>query len=839
MICMDNNNAITHFKRPRLNQLFMEAIKHPLIIVCAGAGYGKTSAVLDFVKEYQAVNIWVQLSEMDNIGARYWENYTNALAPFNKIFVDECIKLGFPDTPEKIRKYTKLIHDHVNKKRRLLILDDFHYIHDPGVIRFLEECIIHTTLPGTSVLLISRSSPQINIANMLSKGLIFNITENDLRFTANEIAQYFNQLNLKPEQDNLHEIIQDTEGWVFAINLIAHSYKKAPGYGGYLRNAMKLNIFRLMETEIWDEISPSLQNFLIRLSLIEHLSIELISLLAGKENNLIKELEKQTAYIRCDQYINAYLIHPLFLEFLKEKQKLLSEKQKKDTYATAGEWCNKNGFRMDALSYYEKIGDYKSIASILYALPQQIPRNIAKFAADILDRAPEQTAVSVPNFASMHLSAYMGQGLWEKAIKLAEHYEKIFLKLPKDNPFRNQSLSTIYNAWGYLRILMGMENDVYDFDKYFEKFCRHITPQFSMARTYNHGPGPWINGAGASRKGAPQEFIEALARATNAVTKHLKGLKTGDTDIARGELKFYQGDLSGAETYIIMGLEQARENKQYEIIHRGLFYMLRLYFVQGNYEKAQKVLKELKSYFNDTLYLQRHINYDITMCWYYCLLGMPKSVPAWLKEGFASYGHAAFIENFANQVKALYCLTTRNYPPLLSYIQELRQRESYLFGRVEMLAMEACVHYKMKNTQKALASLKDAYTEAHPNELLMPFIELGKDMRTLTAFALKKTCGIPQTWLETVNRKSASYAKRLAHIITRYKQEYSITDVSISPRETEILADLAHGLSRSEIAANRDLSINTVKMIINSVYMKLGAENLADAIRIAAKKKIL
>ena len=156
-----------------------------------------------------------------------------------------------------------------------------------------------------------------------------------------------------------------------------------------------------------------------------------------------------------------------------------------------------------------------------------------------------------------------------------------------------------------------------------------------------------------------------------------------------------------------------------------------------------------------------------------------------------------------------------------------------------MIAIEACIHYKMKNTQKALKSLKEAYEEAHPNDLYMPFIELGKDMRTLTAFALKKSCGIPKAWLETVNRKSASCAKRLAHIITQYRQEHSITDISISPREAEVLSDLSHGLSRTEIAASRGLSINTIKMVINSVYMKLGAENLADAIRIATRKKIL
>jgi DNA-binding NarL/FixJ family response regulator len=112
-------------------------------------------------------------------------------------------------------------------------------------------------------------------------------------------------------------------------------------------------------------------------------------------------------------------------------------------------------------------------------------------------------------------------------------------------------------------------------------------------------------------------------------------------------------------------------------------------------------------------------------------------------------------------------------------------------------------------------------------------------MRTLTAFVLKKNTDIPKTWLKTINVKSASYAKRQAHVIAKYKQSVSIEKISISPRETEILKDLSHGLSRSEIAVNRNLSINTVKMVINNVYMKLGAENLADAIRIAVEYKLI
>ena len=147
----------------------------------------------------------------------------------------------------------------------------------------------------------------------------------------------------------------------------------------------------------------------------------------------------------------------------------------------------------------------------------------------------------------------------------------------------------------------------------------------------------------------------------------------------------------------------------------------------------------------------------------------------------------------------------------------------------------------MKDKRKAFAALEEAYRTASPNGILMPFIELGKDMRTLTGAALREYKGkIPKPWLENVNRKSNTYAKRQTHVIAEYRQANRITEgIAISPRESEILSDLAHGLSRAEIAASRSLSVNTVKMVINNIYYKLGAENLADLIRIAVERKMV
>jgi DNA-binding NarL/FixJ family response regulator len=114
-------------------------------------------------------------------------------------------------------------------------------------------------------------------------------------------------------------------------------------------------------------------------------------------------------------------------------------------------------------------------------------------------------------------------------------------------------------------------------------------------------------------------------------------------------------------------------------------------------------------------------------------------------------------------------------------------------------------------------------------------------MRTLTNAALKdEKCTIPRAWLESINRRASAFAKRQAHMMTEFINANGLDeDISLTNREKDILVDLTQGLSRTEIAASRNISTNTVKAAINLIYEKLHATNLVDAIRIATDRKFI
>jgi LuxR family maltose regulon positive regulatory protein len=837
-----NAGSPEHLIRPRISALLAKAIENPLVIVCAGAGCGKTRAVSDFIREQNIPTLWMQFSERDNIGSRFWDTLTAATAQLDKALAGELRAIGFPDTLDKVVQCFSMICRSMSiNQRSLHVLDDCHLLDDPAVLLNIERAIYE--LPkDTTLILICRDLPKINITSLYAEGVVPIIDEDDLNFTENELAQYMNQQGLPADRQRIREVSEDTHGWAFSVSLIARSLRKAPDYAGYVRHAMKQNLHQIMEKEVWGTASDRLQRFWTHLSLIDNLSVDLVTALAKKDTMLLTEFRRQNAYVRLDTYMGAYLIHHLFLNFLRTKQDILDDEESGETYKAAADWCRQNGFTMDALAYYEKVGDYAAIVSIFLEVTALLPHDVALYGLGIFERAPDEIFDRVEFAAVVHVLTIVSLARWQECIALIKQYERRFFALPPDNPARNRTLGALYYLLGCVRWPMSTSDDIYDFDEYFTKWgdlrgqdVDALLPFGVIQR------GPWILTAGSSRRGAPQEYIEALVRSEKRPAVCFGGVTTGAADLGRGELLWYQGSIKAAEPFVIRALESASRSKQYDTMHRALLYALRIAVYQGSYAKAAKALKNLEVLVDEKAYSLRFTTYDIALGWFHYILRQPELFPAWLQRPFAPYAHAYFIENFGNQIKARYCYLTKNFQPLLKYIEELKQRESVLYGRIEMLTLEACARYQMKDHSSAFAALRESYETASPNDILMPFIELGKDMRTLAAAALSEPdCDIPTVWLETIKRRSSTYAKQQSLLIADYKRNNSLdSNRGLTTREKEILGAMYRGLSRSEIAEDLNRSINSVNSIINNIYKKLNAKSIADVVRIAAERKLV
>jgi LuxR family maltose regulon positive regulatory protein len=830
-----------HLIRKRVNALLEESVINSYVTVCAGAGCGKTRAVYDCVQRQERPVFWFQLGECDNSVGRFWEDYINAILRYDTRLVDRYKEIGFPDTEEKMQLFLKIRYEALLKRPYIMVLDDFHLLSDSSVLGFIET-LVNNMPPDSTKVLICRDLPDLNIESLQIKGSIAEIYEADLNFTQSEIAEYFAKHELTLDSQTVREIYEDTKGWAFAVNLVTRSLKRVPNYFGYVKTTLKQNIYKLIEAENWTHVSEPLKRFLVRLSLIDHLPATLVeSILSAGDADLLAELNRQNDYIRFDRYGGAYLVHHLYLDFLQSKQDSLTDEEKYETYKAAADWCRQHQFKVDALVYYEMIGDYDSINATLYHTREHMPGNLSLFAAEVFKRAPEEVFEKVSFLAAAHLGILFRLCRWNEFAQYSETYEKKLSSLP-ESEFRNDTLGGVYYYQGCMRFLMSTSDNKYDFNLYFSK-AEDCLAKSPVKHDFFAALGSWVSAVGDSAAGAPQKFAEAMAQ---MALKHplcfnsLSGLDA----LCRGEFKFYQNDLRGAKILLIEALECAREREHFDIVQRALFYIMRISVMQGDSTRAEQILLDLEALMNETENSQRSIIHDIAISWYHCVIRRFDEMPRWLKDDFVPYNHAYHIENFGNQIKARYYYLNRNYMPLLSYIGEMRKRESVLYGRIEMLALEACVHYQMKNKQAAWDSLKSAYEAASPNGIITPFIELGKDMRTLAMAALRKQpngseidIGIPRPWLESVRHKAALYAKTQSLFISSNKQYDS--NKPLSARESAVMNDLYSGLSQPEIAKKHSLSVNTVKMVTKNIYDKLHVHKISDLIRVVAEQGLV
>src|SRR5829696_529426 len=86
--------------RPRLLERLAEGNAGKLVLVCAPAGFGKTSLLADWARGSQRPVVWLALDGGDNDPARFWRYVAAALDPACAGIADQVAALlGGPQPP--------------------------------------------------------------------------------------------------------------------------------------------------------------------------------------------------------------------------------------------------------------------------------------------------------------------------------------------------------------------------------------------------------------------------------------------------------------------------------------------------------------------------------------------------------------------------------------------------------------------------------------------------------------------------------------------------------------------------------------------------------------------
>ena len=853
-ISLDSSPLIAHYvPRPRIDRVFDNMARCRLLYVVAGAGYGKTQAVYHYIKQQTDATVrWIQLTENDNMGSRYWENLTYIVSLDNPELALKLRELGFPETLARFRQFAEILKTTEHRSHKtVLVLDDFHLIHSKQALTFAERCA-HLQIPGACVIIISRKEPEINAVTLFSKGNAGIITEDELRFTEDEIANFFKQRDIPLSLNALPKILDATKGWALAVKLLSLALKRTPQNLDRALYAMKQNVFKLLETEAFDNLPEPVQKQLAQLSLISDLPVTPLDEIF--HDALFTQYAPQlTPFIWFDSFSSNYRIHPLYLEFLQMKQYILSEDEKQNIYRRTVQWCFDNNFYTDAMKYCAKSRQFDRMLEVLFSYPFKLPHDVCEYFLNILEEIDcdnkekdNHSALFLKNFFIPILLIGMGgfEEARERSFDVIRKWEHL------DTPFAFAILSAAYSNLSYIDMYTCTVTHNYDSPKYLKKSVeyrkRSSLPQAKAASAFlvaDVRSFACLVGEGADLPEFDQ-FLENTRETALYIAETSHGMYCGYDDLVACELAFFKNQHDSAIHHAHNAVLKAREKKQYSIEIMAQFYLLCLAMHEGDYSLTKEILRQMRDHLDNPDFWNRQLLYDLFTGSFYAQIELPGMMPSWLAIDGRAKTSEVHIPVREIIVSVRHYLAARKYRQAFTILcnsSPRAPRHRFLFGELIISLLFAVTRLKTGDTDGAVKDFEKAYKISFEGVLEMPFIELGKEFRLLAAAASGQAdCSIPEDWLKKVERKASIYAKKTAVIKNSFKEEKNIKDaISLSEREREVLGDLYHGLSREEIAENRFLSINTVKKILQSIYIKLDAYNSVDAIRIAIDKKLI
>lgn len=353
-------------RRSRLDQLLAISAEHPLTLVRASAGYGKSSVLASFAARGGWPTAWYTLSAVDDplVFLLHLIHTLRTVAPRAGTRAIALLEQRHGTTAWN-QALDSLINDLVTAldDETMLVLDDYHTVDAFPEIRTLIERLILQRPPQLHVLLSTRIWPHIaSLPILQARGELFEISETDLAFTPDEIGELFAAayeyaLSAR-EAQTLHT---QTGGWAIALQLLSQSTQTQSANDNAEVNRLlgqsappnqadealpdlsREALFAYLAQDVLAGQPEDIQHFLLR-------SSALLELTPTTCDHVLSTLDSdawlQTLYRRglflISTNTDVYRYHPLFQAFLQQRAR-----------TTLPEWAT---LHARAAAYYRETG---------------------------------------------------------------------------------------------------------------------------------------------------------------------------------------------------------------------------------------------------------------------------------------------------------------------------------------------------------------------------------------------------------------------------------------------------------------------------------------------------
>ena len=214
--------------RPRLGSRLDHALDDVtrLTLVSAPPGYGKSVAVAGWLGSRGVPYAWLSLDEADNDPVRFLRYLVGALQTVRPGIGGMATSLiegaAGPESAALLIDAVAATDDPF-----VLVLDDYHVI-TAGPVHALLRALIEHGPPFVHLVVITREDPPFPLPRLRAHGRLVELRADDLRYTADEAADYLARIGLELDDEHVRRLVERTEGWIAGLQLAAISLRDQP-----------------------------------------------------------------------------------------------------------------------------------------------------------------------------------------------------------------------------------------------------------------------------------------------------------------------------------------------------------------------------------------------------------------------------------------------------------------------------------------------------------------------------------------------------------------------------------------------------------------------------------
>ncbi len=360
--------------RPRLMHAMADAIRRPVTLVAAPAGYGKTTVVAQGLQgEACPDSAWVSLDPGDNDPARLWSHVAAALERAGCVLplVEPSRVFGRPTQAPPTLLVTIVAALAAMPDDLVLVLDDFHFVQSAA--RHEEVELLVQSLPDKAhLVIITRSDPGLRLGRLRVSHDLAELRAEDLAFTPEEAREMVARTGVTLSDDTLGELVERTEGWPAALYLAALSLADRPDPDDFVHRFSGSNRFigDYLTEEVLSRHPERLRDFILDVSVLDRFSAALCDHLLGRSDSatILNDLERANLFlVPLDGDRTWFRFHQLFAAVARSELELSRPQRIEELHTRAAEWFSHHGLVPEAITHWLAAGRASDASELVQA----------------------------------------------------------------------------------------------------------------------------------------------------------------------------------------------------------------------------------------------------------------------------------------------------------------------------------------------------------------------------------------------------------------------------------------------------------------------------------------